>query len=116
MVDMERFISDLRSLSQEQLVHLQEELILMRAGIDANEPQTIQDFSPIDVPIEYLKNEETGDLNIRSPLVIGMRNTLGWREMRVTPAAQLALLQIFYEALENDLKSGSNLPTKTLIQ
>jgi hypothetical protein len=116
MIDIEKFISDLHSLSQVQLVRLQEELSLLRAGIDASEPQSIQDFAPIDIPIESHKDQETGDLRIRYPFVIGMRNTLGWKELQVTPAAQAALLQIFYESLSDDAKAGRNQTIKTSVQ
>lgn len=71
---------------------------------------------PIDVPIESYKDPETGDLSIRYPFVIGLRSTLGWREMKVTQAAQATLLQIFFESLQEDEKAGRTLPIGTKIQ
>lgn len=116
MIDMDKLISDIHQLSHRQIAQLQQELILIRAGIDANEPQSCQELAPIDVPIEHLKDPETGVLQIRYPFAIGLRNTLGWKEFQVTPAAQAVLLQIFSESLADDAKAGRTQPIKTLIQ
>lgn len=116
MVDIERLIADIHQLSNQQKTQLQQELILIMAGIDATEAQSLRDIVPIDVPIESIKNKDTGVLRIRFPYEIGLRNNLGWREMEVTQAAQLNLLRIFSESLEDDAKSGRIQTKSTLIQ
>jgi len=114
MIDIEKFIADLHLLSQEQLVRLEEELILMKAGIDTSELQSSQDITTIDFPIDSLKDEETGVLYIRYPFTKGMRNTPCWQEMKVTPIAQAVLVQIFSASLADDAKAGRNQPPKLL--
>ena len=116
MTDLEKIISDIRQLNHQQMAQLQQELILLRAGIDATEPQSCRELAPIDVPVEHLKNPETGALQIRYHFAIGLRSTLGWIEIEVTPAAQSVLAQIFSESITADEKAGRTPPKPSTIQ
>ena len=110
MNDIYKIIEDLKLLNLEQLEQIgqaiQQELILLKSGIASTEAQWCRDFVPIDVPIEYLKEKETGYLCIRFPYTVGLRSNVNWREIQVTQAAQVALQQIFSESILDDLKAG----------
>ncbi len=116
MVSNEEIISFLKELDKKQISLVIQEAALIAAGISSIEEQSCRDFVPIDVPIEWLKDKETGVLQIRFPFAIGLRNTLGWKEMEVTQAAQATLVQIFRESLEEDLNAGRIQTTKINLQ
>jgi hypothetical protein len=102
--------SQLPHLSSDELSNLKQEVILLLAGIVSTEPQSMLEIVTVDVPIQGSKNEETGVLHIQFPFHIGLRNNLGWRAMKVTMAAQQALLHIFSQSLAADDLAGRTPP------
>lgn len=113
---VERIKSDLDFLSKEDLKVLSQEIIHRLTAKNATEPLQIEDVAPVDVPIHDLKDEETGALRIRFPFQTGYRNILGWRTLKVTLAAQEALLHIFSESLAADDLAGRSPPKPTSYQ
>lgn len=82
--------------------------------------RVVLDMHPLDLPIRYSKDSQTGDLYLRlgypmdqSP---GLAANVVWREVRVTPSAQACLLMIFDNSLREDQAAGRALPAKTHFQ
>lgn len=78
--------------------------------------ESMEDYVPVDVPIRSGKDEETGVLKIAFPFLIGRSDQLSWRILRVTPAAQEALRDIFQASLDLDKQAGRNPPKPSTIQ
>lgn len=116
MVNIEKLMDEVRTLSSDQLKSVREEINLILSGISSTERQSFEDLVPIDVPIESLKDSESGVLQIRFPYQIGLRRNVGWRTIQVTPAAQAVLIQIFSESLSEDSIAGRIPPKSTTIQ
>lgn len=71
---------------------------------------------PIDVPVEAKKIAETGALWISYPYPLSRGNSLQWRCVEVTQAAQEALLGIFAQSRIADELAGRIPPKQGSIQ
>ena len=98
-------------LREEDLSSVLQEIEMRQLGFASTQPASIRDAVPIDVPIQHSINAATGDLDITYPFSIGLGRCIGWKKVRVTPAAQVALAHILYEAL-SDGESVARIPPK----
>jgi hypothetical protein len=73
---------------------IQQEISALLAGIPLDEPQDFESLIPIDVPIEMLPVDGTGQLHVRFPFQLGRRGTLAWQSFAITRGAQERLFQI----------------------
>lgn len=115
MIDIDRIISELPRINAEQRAKLFQALLQLAQNISSTE--SYEDLIPIDMPIEYEKDEKTGELRVRFAYQPGFHSQeLLWRTMKITPDAQLALLGIFLESIEADKKAGRIQSKSTPIQ
>jgi hypothetical protein len=73
---------------------IQHEISMLLAGIPLDEPHDSESLTPIDVPIEMLPVDGTGQLRVRFPYQLGRRGTLAWQSFSITRGAQERLFQI----------------------
>lgn len=115
MIDIDEIISELPDIETEQRAKLFQALLRLAQNTDATE--SFEDLIPIDVPLEFHKDEKSGDLQIRFAYQLGYNNPrLCWRVMHVTPGAQLFLARVFLESIETDQKAGRIQSKPTLTQ
>lgn len=88
-------IEQIRALdSPQDWREIQQEISALLAGIPLDEPQDFESLIPIDVPIEILPVDGTGQLHVRFPFQLARRGTLAWQSFAITRGAQERLFQI----------------------
>jgi hypothetical protein len=113
MSTIEKITSVIPSLTSDERAKLLRELLKWIQDENAESiDENIEDFVPVDTPIESMIDSETGEFHIRFPYQVGTSNKSIWRVMKITPAAQIELYAALNESIKITHKKMGNQSTK----
>ena len=88
--------------SELQIVALRSEALARAKCPIEDDPEGMEDFAPIDVPLSHSFDERTQELFLKYPFYLRTESFARYRILRITKKAQESLLRIILQTLARD--------------